>query len=80
MQIEEKGDLILKLMLSNDGPSPAYISVKFGDKTREVKVPPTGSHIQYILVDAGIFTVDYPGFILCGSSRYPNPANTSRAS
>lgn len=62
MQIEEKGDLILKLMLSNDGPSPAYISVKFGDKTREVKVPPTGSHIQYILVDAGIFTVDYPGF------------------
>ena len=62
MQIEEKGDLILKFMLSNDGPSPAYISVKFGDKTREVKVPPTGSHIQYILVDAGIFTVDYPGF------------------
>ncbi len=62
MQIEAKGELILKMMLSNDGPSPAYISVKFGDRTKEIKVPPSGGPIQYILVDAGIFTVDYPGF------------------
>lgn len=62
MRIEAKGDLGIRLMLSNDGNTPASISVKFGDKTRELNVPPTGGKAKYTMVDAGIFTADFPGF------------------
>ncbi len=62
MRIEAKGDLGIRLMLSNDGETPASISVKFGDKTRELKVPPSGGKAKFLMVDAGIFTADFPGF------------------
>lgn len=62
MRIEAKGDLGIRLMLSNAGNEPAYMSVKFGDKTRELKVPPSGGKAKFVMVDAGIFTADYPGF------------------
>ena len=62
VRIEAKGDLGIRLMLSNDGNEPAFLSVKFGDRTRELKVPPTGGKAKFQMVDAGVFTADYPGF------------------
>jgi|GEM_PF-1483515 hypothetical protein len=62
VRIESKGDMSIRLMLSNDGPTPAFLSLKFGDKVRELKVPPTGGNTKYTIVDAGVFTADYPGF------------------
>lgn len=62
VQIEAKGDMNIRLMLSNDGPSPAYLSFKLGDRTCELKVPPTGGNKKFTIVDAGVFTADYPGF------------------
>ena len=62
MRIEAKGDLGIRLMLSNAGSEPAFMTVKFGDKTRELKVPPSGGIAKFVMVDAGIFTADYPGY------------------
>lgn len=62
MQINGYGDLGIRLMLSNDGDAPATVSVRFGDITKELKVPPTGGVTKYVLVDAGLFLADYPGF------------------
>jgi len=62
VHIESRGELGIRLMLSNDGNEPAYLSIKFGDKTRELKVPPSGGKAKFVLVDAGVFTADFPGF------------------
>lgn len=62
MRIQNFGQVGIRLMLSNDGPLPAKISVKFSDATKEISVPPSGDTAKFNLVDAGLFDVPYPGF------------------